>query len=515
MTLTSAEKFARLLEQYRPGSGNNRYARFCEDVLGLDRTEVFDQIAQALDNNSQTLVIGGNGLGKSYGTSALAIAALYCNANTVVPVTAGNGDTVKNSIWKNVLSLWKNSDLPGDFNKSDRSIKTGFDAKWFLECHSPANAEDLEGDHNNNVIYIIEEAEKPGVTDQHIDSARSTLAEDDPILVLCNPPVDESNVVHQLEQKDSWEVLRFPTWESRNSLVDRGLTDKPKIGGLSGVGKMRGDWEEYHDEPWPGVDAAINVSSKYLTENGKPTVRAWEAAKENPDFRDDLHQKWYKRRVGITPPDGSEKWRPWSISDVEKAYKRDIGRVRNTPEALGIDVADKVDTTKAIGLHEQKAIVEYDSQADLPVQQNELIEKINNWPTMDGRVDAIGRGAQLAQELETRFPDFAEFGSNEVPVDDQYRSKWAHGLQLIGEWLRGGGSFEDGKLYEELKIGARVLEFNRNHLRSRGKVIEATPKEELKKRVGRSPDTTDALLMALYARETDSSDGKASATWGW
>jgi len=221
-------------EPYRPGTGPLRYARFCEDWLGLDRTNVFDQIAKALNENDQTLVIGGNGLGKSYGTSALAIAALYCNPNTVVPVTAGNGDTVKNSIWKNVKSLWRNSPLPGTYKDNDRSLHTEFDDKWFLECHSPKNPEDLEGDHNNNVIYIIEEAEKPGVTEEHIDSARSTLGENDHIIVLCNPPTDEANVVYELATSDSWDVLQFPTWESRNARVDRGLSSESKIPGLSG-----------------------------------------------------------------------------------------------------------------------------------------------------------------------------------------------------------------------------------------------------------------------------------------
>ncbi len=224
---------------YKPGTGSDRYARFVEDWLGLERTDVFDQIAASLEQNRQTLIVGGNGLGKSYAASALGIASLYCNPNTVVPITAGNGDTLKNSIWKPIKSLWRNAQLPGDYKDNDRSLHTGFDDEWFLECHSPKHPEDLEGDHNANVIYIIEEAEKPGVTSEHIDSARSTLAEGDHIVVICNPPTDESNVVYELEQRDSWNVLRFPTWESRNARVDRGLTDKSKIGGLSGVGKMK------------------------------------------------------------------------------------------------------------------------------------------------------------------------------------------------------------------------------------------------------------------------------------
>jgi len=307
--------------------------------------------------------------------------------------------------------------------------------------------------------------------------------------------------------------LRFPTWESRNARVDRGIVDKSKIDGLSGVGKMQEDWDEYHDEDWPGVEQAIEWSCPYLDAEGTPTIREDTKSRENPSFRSDLHTKWYKRRVGIMPPQGADKWRPFTVGEVEQAYKRDVGQVRLTPEALGVDIADKTDTTKAIGLHEQKAIVEYDSQKDLPTQQSELVEKIQNWPELEGCVDGIGRGAQIAQELANRYPGFREFGNNEIPTDDDYRHKWEHGLYLIGEWLRAGGSFEDKNLYEALKIAAREIEFSRNHLKSRGKVIEATAKDRVKKALGRSPDTLDALAMALYAREASEPETDVPLAW--
>jgi len=155
---------AEVSARYKPGTGADRYSRFVADFLDFRRTELFDKIAEALEQHQQTIVMGANGGGKSYGVSGLALAALYCNHQTVVPVTAGNGDTVKNSIWKNVRSLWKDTQLPGEENLSDRSIKTTIDPKWYLECHSPKNPDDLEGDHNANVVYIIEEADKPGIT---------------------------------------------------------------------------------------------------------------------------------------------------------------------------------------------------------------------------------------------------------------------------------------------------------------------------------------------------------------
>jgi len=527
---------ADVLGQYAPGTGTDRYVRFIDEVLDYPVTDTLEAMAISLEQNEQTLAVGANGPGKSYAAALLAVTVLYTNADVVVPVTAGNGDTLKNSIWKPIKSIWKSTGLPGDYKDNDRSLHTEFDSEWFLECHSPRHPDDLEGDHNNNVVYLIEEADKPGVTAEHIDSARSTLGDDDHILVIANPPTDETNVVADLMQNPEWHRLQFPTWESRNARVDRGICDKDKIGGIAGLSKMQSDWAEYHDSAWPGIERVIEVSSPYLTPSGEPTTKEWEAAretqpnvvvgreglydaniraKENPEFRSDLHIKWYKRRAGVMPPDSAEKWRPWSIADVEAAYNRDVGYVRETPECLGVDVADETDKTVAVGLHDHKAVIEYTSQRKLPEQRTELLEKIREWPEMDGRVDAVGSGRDIAQTLAERFAGFSEFGNGEVAVDDDYRHKWDHGLQLIGEWLRSGGSFDDANLYEQLKVAARIIQFQRNHLKSRGKVIEATSKDTLKKELGYSPDELDALLMSLYARETDARDGKAAPTFGW
>jgi len=498
---------------YKPGSGPYRYARFCADWLDFERTEAFDEIARALNENEQTLVIGGNGVGKSYATSALAIAALYCNPDTVVPVTAGNGDTVKNSIWKNVKSLWRNSQLPGDYKDNDRSLHTEFDDKWFLECHSPKNAEDLEGDHNDNVVYIIEEAEKPGITYTHIDSARSTLAEDDTILVLCNPPIDEANVINRLDDASSWETIRFPTWESRNARHDRGLTDESKIGGLSGVGKMRSDWQEYNDEDWPGVQRAIEVSSPYLTVDGTPTVRKAEADRENPEFRDDLHEKWYKRRVGISPPGDASIHRPLDPDLVDEQYDPQATPARNTPTALGVDVARSGDDTVAVGPHGDVLVVEYERQGtDHTKQEQQLAEVIRQWPTPDIAVDAVGEGSGLADGLDNRFGTVHRFKNQSVAHrETQYDDCWAESLALLADYLEGGGTIANDDIYEQAKVAARTVTWQERHIGSRGDdgadVLAADGrKEDVKQRLGRSPDHLDAALMAIWRDRTDPDD---------
>lgn len=524
---SDAEAFADLLSNYAPGTSDDRYVRFIRDVLDYPVTETLERMAISLNTNEQTLAVGANGPGKSYAAALLGVTVLYTNAHVVVPITAGNGDTLKNSIWKPIKSIWRNSNLPGDYKDNDRSLHPGFDDEWFLECHSPRHPDDLEGDHNQNVVYIIEEADKPGVTSEHIDSARSTLGDDDHILVIANPPTDETNVVAELMQNPEWHRLQFPTWESRNARVDRGLTTKDKIGGVAGISKMQSDWAEYHDASWPGIDSVIEVSSPYLTPEGNPTTREWEAAKEtaqnervgrdglynpnveakeNPAFREDLHLKWYKRRAGVMPTDGAEKWRPFTVADVEAAYNRPSDG-SEYPETYAIDVARSADNTIGSGKHTDEIRIHYARQGTNHVQQKEDLTDILfdlNSPKI--AVDAVGEGSGLADELDDRFAHVVRFSNGMNPREEsEYYDAWAEALAKFGEFLDSGGSFNDKHLYQEAKVAARVVEFEAKSLRSRdGDVIKATSKSKIKDRLGHSPDYLDSALMANWVDMAES-----------
>lgn len=490
---TSATEFvAEVFPRYAKSTGNDRYSRFIAEVLQLQRTHVQDQILQSLHEHKQTVVVAANGVGKSYIAAAGGLAALYCNPDTIVNVTAGNQSTLKTNIWKPARSLFRDSPLhtilPGRTLDGTREIQTGLDDEWFFECVSPRYPDDLEGPHNDHVIYIVEEADKPGVTAEHIESVRSTATDDnDRALVIANPPRDGSNVVAQLMESEEWHTLQFPSWESHNVRVDRGLEDGPKIPGLADTSKLEDDWREYHTDPWPGLDQAI----------------AWtDPASE--EFRDDLDSRWYRRRGGVMPPADAETWRPFSVADVRAAWSRSVDLERETPRAVGIDVARSGDQTVAYGLHNDTLRNYYAEQGTNHVDQRYAIsDLLNQWPEPDVAIDAIGEGSSLADELDARHPNITRFANDSVAAEETtYRNKWTEGLHLIGQWLRDGGVIEDRTLREELLAAARTIEFSERHLASRGRdganVIEATSKSDIKDRLGRSPDHLDAALMAVW-----------------
>jgi hypothetical protein len=506
-------------KEYKPGTGANRYSRFAEDALDVTRTAVLDTILRALNEHQQILVTGANGIGKSFTASVAGICGLYTNPNTVVPVTAGTGGTLEDNIWKPIKSLFRSSGLPGRVLENKRELRTEFDEEWYLKCVAPKYPDDLEGDHNENVLYIVEEADKPGITYDHIDSVRSTVtSESDRILVIANPPTDETNCVHRLIKSNEWHTINFASWESYDAKIDRGIIAGEKTGKLADVSKIRKDWNEYHSEEWPGLEKAIKWSDPYFgTSQNEVTVPD---EPPNEEFRDDLHHLWYKRRAGIVPPQDAQTWRPFNVSDVKAAERRDKPSIPPSPDVVALDVARMGgDITVGTALYGNWAEIVYEQSGTNLRKQRLQIERLyEDWDDPPIIIDAVGEGSGMPDELDPNISgEVIRYNmQEEATQSDEYRWKWSESLQELGYWLRNGGTFDNAELDEELNVAARTVEFSEKALRKRGKVVEATSKQKIKDELGHSPDFLDSLCMAVHYREVGTrQNDKVSPVFGW
>jgi hypothetical protein len=482
---------------YRPGTGADRYVRFAEDWLGLTVPEPQRTILEAFEQHRRVLVVGANGYGKSYGAAAGGIAGLYTNPDTIVNITSGSYGQLDDTIWKPIKSLHRSSKLPGRTLDNTRELRTELDEEWFLKCLSPQYPADLEGRHNARMLYIIEEADKPGIKREHIDSAESTLTdEDDRMLVIANPPEDESNVVAELMDHDGWHTLQFASWDARNVRVDAGEHDGPKIPGLVDLSEVRENWADWNGEAWPGIDQARTAHER----------------------RDDLDVRWYRRRAGIMPPGEAAVHRPLEPAVVDAAYQPDATPARETPQALGVDVARSGDDTVAVGPHDDHLVVEYAQQGtDHTEQEQALAATLREWPALEIAVDAVGEGSGLADGLDNRF-GATRFKAQATAVDETtYDDRWSEALAHFADYLEAGGTFSDSDLYEQAMVAARTITWSERHLASRGldgaDVLSASPKDDVRERLGRSPDHFDAAIMACWRDGVDPQTEKPAPTW--
>ncbi|MCU4743476.1 hypothetical protein [Natronoglomus mannanivorans] len=480
--------------------GRDRYVNFAEDVLQLRLSREQKELLRALAEHQRVLIMSGNGPGKSFGVAIAKSAFLFTNLNSTVLGTSGSYSQYIDAVWRPMKTLHGEAKarvgLPGEtYDGGQPTLE--IDDDWFAKVVSPRDPGDLEGRHADSVLVVIEEADKKFITDEHFDSAGSSITDDnDRMIAICNPPKDETNPVAERLESDRWHTIQFSTLECHNVRVDAGELDEPKIPGITDLSTVIDDWEAWNDEPWPGLKEARRVSDS-----------------DSEDFREDLDERWYRRRAGIIPPAGAEAFRPFTREDVLDAWgRRDIARQVQSghqAQATAVDVARSGDDTVASSVYDNVLKVRYEKQGtDHTEQAGRLRSILKDDAPHPIAVDAIGEGSGLEDLLAETFPTTIRFGAGSTPkAETKYYDCWAEGMHLFGQWLRNGGVIANRELREELLVAARILEFEEKHLASRGEngadVLKLTPKSEIKEVLGRSPDRMDSAYMTIWARDAE------------
>jgi hypothetical protein len=544
------------LDPSRYTTGPNRYVRFAEDHLGLELADTQKRLLRAAAQHRYVLIQSGNGVGKSYGVSALNIAFLYSNIDSENQTTSGSYSQLEDTMWRPMKSIWKQTSLPGRTIDSN-PYRLDIDDSWYWKAVSPRYPDDLEGRHAGEMLMVIEEADKPSIHEDHFQSAESNITDaNDRMVAICNPPRGEDNIVYEKLRNAKWHVIQFSSFESHNVLVDAGKLDAEHIPGLVDLPKIAEDWEDDNNEPWPGVqeawdgdypgvgilldrietgdlerdkliealrpgfETALRMSAPRLDEDGEPTFEQDPDLRPNPDFRNDLNEEWYRRRAGIIPPDGAESYRPFYVDEVRTCVDENEVPDRNEwGELLGVavDVARKGgDSTVVTVIYEHVAQVTSWKKVDHNENYSrvrDIVDDLEFVPQM--AVDAVGEGSGLADDLVEAYggKTVARFKSGAAPEEeqigdgdgaDEYYDKWTEGLNALSQHLPEIAIVSDTEdvadLREELFAAARTIELEERRRRS-GDLVKATPKDEVKQRLGRSPDRLDSLMMGAWAAE--------------
>lgn len=479
-----------------------------EDYLDVTVTDAQREICRAIVENEKLLVQTANGIGKSFILACVTVVWLVAYHPAAVLATSGTYPKLKRTFCKPVESLHGRAlggaGLPGTYKKSPPRIEIDGEPEQYFEAASPKDAGELEGVHSGYVLGIIEEADKDDVTEATFEAMESLVSDQrDRLVAIANPPEDETNSLQHLYEDPTWHVVRFSSFESHNVQHRLENGDDDLIDGLATLWKIKQDWDSYVGDEWPGVEQA----------------RAW-SNPDHPEFRTDMDQRWYRRRAGIVPPGDAGVHRPLDPELVDEAYNPNATPSRETPTALGVDVARSGDDTVATGVHDLVLVTEYEQQGtDHVTQEQELADRIRQWPIPAIAVDAVGEGSGLADGLDDRFGTVHRFKNQAVASDETaYEDCWIESLALFADYLEAGGIITDSDLYEQAKIAARTVTYEEKHIGSRGRdgadVLAADGrKDDVKERLGRSPDHLDSALMAVWVSETDRNTRRLPLSW--
>lgn len=477
--------------------------KFVKEALGVTLDSEQQEILRSVQFNHRTSVASGTARGKDFVAACAAISFLYLTPrwnsrgelveNTKVALTAPTDRQVKNIMMPEVSRLFNRAKqrgiiLPGRLNSYD--IRTD-NEEWFLTGFKADehNHEAWSGFHAVHTMFIITEA--TGIGDDTFGAIEGNLQGDSRILLVFNPNTPVGYAARS-QRGDRWAKFRLNSLTAPNVLEKR----------IAIPGQVNYEWVVDKVEQW-----CTPISA--------------EDREELDDF--EFEGKWYrpedlfrKKVLGKFPKVADDVLIPhqW-IESAQERWKLAQGKepVSDELRLLGVDVAGMGRDSTCFCERKGKWVAEFQSrnsggQADHMAVAGDIAARRRRHPRMVVSIDTIGEGAGVFSRCleldDKRYIISCKYSEGAKQLDrdlsditGQYRfvNMRAYLFWCVRDWLNpkndtGAMLPPDNQLLEE----ATEIRWS---FRSDGRIL-IEPKEDIKKRLGRSTDKFDALANTFY-----------------
>lgn len=400
------------------------------------------RVIESVRDNRRTLVTAGNSLGKTWLAARLALWFLYSNPKSKVITTAPTWIQVESLLWRELRQAHVSAKFPlgGQVNKTQINLADD----WFALGLSTDSPTRFQGFHAPRVMVVFDECVGVG---KGIWEASEGVAvgANDRFLAIGNP-TDPTSEAKRKEDSGLWNVMRLNGEEHPNVIENR----------LVVPGAVTPEWIRERQEEYGG--------------------------RESP---------FYRARVrGLWPEQGDDVLIPMHL--VEAAQKRWAKPEKSV--AIGCDIARfGSDETITVSIGDNGAV-----QIESIRQGQDLMATAGTLVQFKGLkigVDDAGLGGGVTDRLKEQgvavTPVLAGSGAIE---DTKFINRRAEMYWALREALKAG----DISLPDDRKLAADLTNHKFTY-DSRGR-IKLESKDELKKRLGRSPDRADALAIANWVR---------------
>ena len=435
---------------------------FLTKVLDVKPEHVWDKMvetAESVRDNQYTAVKAGNSLSKSYTVARLALWFLYTHYPATVVTTAPSQFQVEDILWREIAVAHSMAKYPlgGEMLKTQLDLQKSFKGKkWFATGFATRpdtvtqQATRVQGFHNYNFLFIMDEA--AGVLTEIWDGAAKLMTTPrQKFLAIGNPTVAHGDFVNCFKSKH-YNKITISVFDSPNYKAG-----KEVIPGLSGKEFVEQTIDRYGKDsnyykamvtgeiPSEDVDALLQLS--------------WiEAAEKREEV--DYYFGYMKRFVTWDVADGGDDLH------VIKAWE-------NTTEVDSIELrGKKVEEAE-------------------PYVWRLLRKHRGNAIIVDA--DGIGRVAvSLLEQTTDKSTYIIPFFGSSTEVNDPQTFKHK----------RSEAFWDMRNLFERDRISISYIPEQHEELSSlkldqntRQGNVAVEAKKFLKKRLGRSPDRMDGIMM--------------------
>lgn len=417
-------------------------------------------ILNSVFDNPSTAVHSCHNVGKSFDASALASYWIDSHppGTAFVVTSAPTGDQVKGIIWREIGKLHRNLGLPGRVNLTEWYI--GSELVAFGRKPNDYEPTAFQGIHAIYVLVILDEA--CGIPEELWTAAQSLVSNDDSRIVAIGNPDDPNSHFAKICQPGSgWSVIHIGYQDAPNFTGE----NVPDIVSRSTLSPA---WVEARKQEW-GEDSALYTS----------------------------------KILGLFPEDSEFGVVPASWV----ARCRYLDGPRGEPVHLGVDVGAGGDASVIQERRGPRACRQWKSRHGDPEKlQQEIMDAIEATGCSEVKIDSNGIGWGIAGWVQSRCRDLG-LEVMIVPINvGEAANDPARFLNKRAElWWTVGREFSMNKLWDLTGVSdALVAELTapRYEIQT-GKRIKVEKKDEVRKRLGRSPDEADALLLAYADSYSD------------
>ncbi len=504
----------------------NDWCLFAREYLRVNLDHEQEEILRSVQVNPKTAVSSGTARGKDYVAAVAGICFLYLTprwddagnlvANTKVIMTAPTDRQVKDIMVPEFTRIFQNSIyLPGEL--SGYNIKTPF-KEWFLTGFKAddKNVESWSGYHAANILYIVTEA--TGLPDPVFNAIEGNLQGNSRLLIVFNPNITTGYAAAAMKSP-SFKKFRL------NSLNATNVKEKK----ILIPGQVDYTWVKDRITDWCTIiqpNEFDEVEGDFVFED--VTYRP------NDLFRIKILGLFPKVSEGMLVPQewielANKRWQESQADNITDAIgnKGSTAQVAKLTKSLrlGVDIAgmgrdnscfvhrygnliEKFDLMQGGGTanHMQVAgtvvnILRTNTNSFSGVYAQAFLDTIGEGAGVYSRLQEV---AAERKEIDPRRIHSVKFSAagewNELPLKDrtgqyEFLNMRAYLYWAIRDWLNPDSKNNaclpvDDELMQELT--ETKWKFN-----SSGR-IQLEDKEELKKRIKRSPDKADALANTFY-----------------
>lgn len=476
--------------------------RFCYDVLKARLDKEQRAIIESVQVNPMTAVASGTARGKDFVSACACLCFFYLTpkfdkagnliSNTKVAMTAPTGRQVQNIMTPEVRRLFRNAKfLPGRLVADD--IRTGYE-EWFLTGFKASDdaTEAWSGFHAANVMFSVTEAS--GISETTFNAIEGNLQGNSRLLIVYNPNVTTGYAANAMKS-DRFKKFRLSSLNAENVIAKKEIIP----------GQVNYEWVKDKVENWcsPILDSDFN--------EGEGDFK-WEGGLYRPN---DLFRV---KVLGMFPKVSEDCLIPLEWIEIAnrrwQEYQEEGYQSEKSP-LIGADVAgmgrDDSVLCPRYGNYVPEWIVHQSGGKADHMHVAGLIKQCMIRKGSKAFIDTIGEGAGVYSRLIEQGTKgvysckFSESAKNLHDVTGQYSfaNMRAYLYWAVRDWLNPKNNFmpalpPDGKFSEE----ATAIKWK---FQSDG-VIYIEPKDDIKKKIKRSPDRIDALANTFYPKGFGMSD---------